>query len=145
MKIKFSLVILLILVGGMSGVVFGQTDREQNSQIDRLPSLSQTVNCEVALRYIDDAIEKANSYKSNLILIIKMKNVTSLALARARSNNLRKYLVYRGFTNFEIAVDANTNGAERVELYIRGERLYSLPIKKKDKLDFSVCVVGTDL
>lgn len=139
MRVRFSLVILLVLTGFMSGVVLGQTDREQTSQTERLPPLSQPVGCGLALRYIDDALAKANSYKSNIILIVKMENVRDIALARARSNNLRNYIRFRGFKNFEVAVDLNTNGSDQVELHVRGELLYSLPIKRKDKLNFTGC------
>lgn len=139
MKVRFSLVILLVLLGSISGVVLGQTGREQTSQTDRLPPLSQPVGCGLVLRYIDDALEKAGSYKSNIILIVKMKNVKDGALARTRSKNLKNYIRFRGFKNFEVVVDLDTNEAEQVDLHVRGELLYSLPIKRKDSLVFSGC------
>jgi hypothetical protein len=129
----------------MTGVAFGQTEREQTSQISKLPPFSQPVDCELALLYIDDALVKAHSSKSNVIFIVKMKNVSSFALARTRANNLRLYLRFRRFTNFQIALAFDTKEAEQVELYVSGERLYSLPIKRNDKLDLGKCVIGTGL
>ncbi|WP_212577646.1 hypothetical protein, partial [Vibrio parahaemolyticus] len=113
----------------MSDTVLGQKGREQRSQTDRLPPLSQPVDCGLILRYIDEALEKADLYKSNIILIIKIKDTRNFSLARTRSNNLKNYLRFRGFKDFEVAVDLDPNEAEKVDLHVRGELLYSIPIK----------------
>jgi hypothetical protein len=139
MKLGLFLVILLVLLGSMSDTVLGQKGREQRSQTDRLPPLSQPVDCGLILRYIDEALEKADLYKSNIILIIKIKDTRNFSLARTRSNNLKNYLRFRGFKDFEVAVDLDPNEAEKVDLHVRGELLYSIPIKSGDKLDFSGC------
>lgn len=140
---KFTFICILILISSLSGVALGQMGYKQTSEeYNRLPIILETVNCEVALRYIDDALEKAHEKKSNLIVIIKMKNLKSLKLARTRLDNLKKYIRFRGFKKFEVEVNLDADKTEQVELYIQGELLYSFPIKERDKLDFSVCVVG---
>lgn len=136
---------LMVLVTISCVSLAGQTALGQTSQSKRLPSPEGPVNCEDILSYIDDALGKANQSNSNVISIIKMHKRTKTAVAVNRINNIRKYFVFRGFKNFEIAASFDIDDAERIELHVLGERLYSLPIERDDKLDLSVCVVGPDL
>ena len=145
MKIKTSFIILLFLLGATSIIVVGQTNTEKTSYDDLLPPLSEPPGCELILRYIDDVLDRAYLNNSNLIVILRMKNIKSITLARTRLDNLEKYIRFRGFTNFEVALDLDASEVEQFELFVQGERLYSIPIKEKVKLDFSPCVVGPKL
>ena len=136
MNVKFSLVVVLILMILISAEIFGQTDSEQKSQADRLPPPSEPIGSGLLLRYLDDALDKAYFGKSNLIVIVKTKDIKNTGLARSRTKNIRNYIRFRGFTNFEVAADLNSKEVEQVELYVSGERLYSLPIKRKNKLSY---------
>lgn len=139
MKLNYSLIILLILFGAMSASVVGQTNSEKISQKDLLPPLSEPPTYELVLRYIDDALVKAFSSGSNLIVIVKIKKTKKFSSVRNGLNCLKNYMLFRGFKNFEVAIDPDTDGAEQIELHVQGERLYILPLKKKEKLDLSVC------
>jgi hypothetical protein len=142
-NMKFTFICILILVSSLSGVALGQTVNKQTSEkYNRLPPALEPVNCESAIRYIDNALERANEKESNLIVIIKMKELKSFKLGRTRLDNVKRYIRFRGFKEFEVAVNLDADKTEQVELYIQGELLYSLPIEGRDKLDFSVCVVG---
>ena len=139
MKLGLFLTVLLALLGVMSHTALGQTDREKNSQTNLLPPVTQPAGCSLVLRYVDDALFRAPSYKSNVIVIIKMKNAKNLTLARTRSNNLRWYYRSSEVKNLEVVVDLVSNDLDKIDLYVRGELLYSLPIKNGDKLSFVNC------
>lgn len=145
MKINYTSLVSLAFVIILCKSSYAQAEGERISQI--LPALTKPINCELALTYIDDALVKANSNKSNLIMIINKRKMTNVELARTRANNLKKYLRFRGFENFKVAVDFDFDGTgmEQIEIFVSGQSLYSLPIAPKDKLDLSVCVVGPKL
>jgi len=139
MKLGFFSVVLLVLLGSMSITALGQKDLVQSSETKLLPPVSQPANCSLVLRYLEDALEKAGLYKSNVILIIKMKNTKNMPLARARSSNLKNYIRFLGFKNVEVVVDLESNDVDKIDLHVKGELLYSLPIRNGDKLRFVDC------
>lgn len=139
MKLTHYFVIAIVSFCCFSGTVLGQKKSETSSSASKLPPLSHSVGCGLMLRYIDDALEKADSSGSNIILVIKMKNIINLSLAQTRSNNLKNYVRFRGFRNFEVVVDLNSSRADQIDLHVNGKILYSIPIKSTDKLNFSGC------
>lgn len=122
----------------LSAAVSGQTSLD-NTQRDVLPPLSSPVACGLALRYIDDALARAFTSGATTIFVVRSKNVQNIALARIRTSNLRSYVRFRGFENFEIAVDLETSEFEQIDIFVRGELLYSLPLKSNDRLKIKNC------
>jgi RNA polymerase subunit RPABC4/transcription elongation factor Spt4 len=136
MSAKFSVVGFLFLVFALiPSAVDGQTNCEPVSRNNLLSPVWDFANYELILRYIDDAVVKADSDKSNLIVIVEMKNAENYALARTRIKNLKNYFRFRKYENFEVVIDLETEEADRIELHVRGKRLYALPIRKKDRLE----------
>lgn len=140
MNLKFSSILLVSLIIFSASFAYSQNRPDDQSIDVRLPSPKGVVSCGLAIRYADDALAKANYHKSNIIFILKMKNPKDINLARIRTKNIRAYSqIRRGFENSEVAVDLTPTDEERVEIHVGGELLYSLPIKKKDKLEFAIC------
>lgn len=136
MKVKFCLIISLVLICILSSVAVGQTKPDQVKQRDLLPPVpSEPINCSLFLNYFDDALTKAYLSKSNLILIIKMTNVKNRSLAQTRLKHLKNYMLFRDFRNFAVGVDLDKNATDLVDFYIKGELIYSLQIERNDKLD----------
>lgn len=129
-------ILLVSLIIVSPAFVYSQGRADNQSLDDRLPSLKEFVDHGLALRYIDDALAKARAYKSSVIFIIKMKNSNDISLARMRTKNVRNYVRFRRFENFEVTVDLIASEDDRIDIHVRGEPLYSLPIKKDDKLKF---------
>lgn len=139
MKVRLLFVVLLVVTGFTSGAVFCQTKPKVAVQGDRLPPLSRPTDCGLAMRYIDDALKRAFSDNSTIIMIVRTKNVRNAGLARSRSNNLRNYIRFRGFKRYEVVVDLDTNEPDQVDIFVRGEPLYTLPINRNDRLSFLNC------
>jgi hypothetical protein len=136
-KTNFSIGIFFILCL-TSSAVSGQI-APKKPQPDVLPPLSKPVGCGLALRYIDDALSKAASSESTIIFIIRSSNVHDISLARVRSNNLRNYVRFRGFKKYEVVVDLDSSDFERIDMFFQGELLYTLPLKRGDRLEFTNC------
>ncbi|MER3478820.1 MAG: hypothetical protein C4287_23115 [Leptolyngbya sp. ERB_1_2] len=132
-SIAFFPILWLLSSVALSQISYDKTER------DVLPSLSKPVGCGLALRYIDDALEKATSKQSTIIFIVRSRNPHDTALARVRSKNLRNYVRFRGSKNYEVAVDLATYDIERIDIFVQGELLYSLRIGKADRLKFTNC------
>lgn len=140
MRVKFCLIISLVLICILSSVAVGQVSPDQLKQRDLLPPVpSEPISCSLFLNYFDDALAKAHLSKSNLILIIKMTNVKNRHLAQTRLKHLKNYMIFRGFKNFAVGVDLDKNATDMVDFYIKGELIYSLQIERKDKLQFGHC------
>lgn len=132
----------LVLIGLFSICAFGQTEVKESRFDRRLPATPKQINCEIVLRYLDEAMAEAHSNNSNLILIIDMKK-SDLKMAEARVNNL--YINLRVFQNYKFGINFDSKESEKLELFVLGESLYSLPVKSKDKLDLTECVVGPEI
>ena len=136
---KYCLLLVLAGVVSMSDTLLGQNRAVEKPQSNKPQSLSKPVGCGLMVKYIDEALAKAALYNSNIIFIIKMKNSKNHSLVRIRANNLKNYIRFRGFKDFEVAVDLDSNKIETVDIYVRGELLNSIPIEKGSKLSFSNC------
>jgi hypothetical protein len=141
-KMLIKLRLLPLAVAIFSTTILGQVDKARGGEMERLPVPVAPIECELVLRFLDDALDRAFKSDSNVIIIIKTKHPESTLLVRNRTANLRKYLKLRKFEHFEVAVDLDPGVRDEVHIHVRGERLYALPIAAKDKLDLSVCVVG---
>jgi hypothetical protein len=110
-----------------------------------LPPLAQPqepVNCELAGRYIDDAVRRALRIEnSNLIIIIRPgSGESSPRLNRLRLRQVKAYMHYISLPEHVVAVGEGVPGNGRIELYVGGASLYSLPLRKNQGLDLLSCV-----
>ena len=80
----------------------------------------------------------------SMIVIVKSGLKASHSVNVARAKGLRNYFVYRGFADFEVGVDVFGSNGARVEIYVAGGKLFSLPISSRDDLDLSPCALGVE-
>ena len=118
-----------------SGVAIGQSDPQNATEPARLPTQSQPINYGLMVRYVDDALARAFIRKSNVIVIIKTMRPKKLSLVLERVNNVKNYIRFRGFENFEVVVDLEASMTERIDIHVEGELLYSLPLDRESKLE----------
>lgn len=135
------LVFCLMLSMVLTGQARSQTPQDSN-KTPQLASPTSSVTCETQLEYIDNALAKASESDSNLILIVKSRKGTTFSMNKSRSNGLSRYMEHRGFKFFAVGVDLVSDVSDRVDLFVKGQLLYSLPITRKDNLDFTPCVIG---
>ena len=138
MIMKLLVVVVFILASFVVGV-FCQSESKVAAPVDLLPPLSRPADCGLAMRYIDDSLNRAFSDSSTIIIIVRMKNIKHTGLARSRSSNLSNYVRFRGFKRYGVVFDLTANESDRVDIFVRGELLYSLPVKQNDKLSLSDC------
>lgn len=130
-----------IVVVGIFIVLFSlqETKAQSGKRVDdtRLPALTQPVTCELALRYIDDAIERLHEGRdSNLIVIVHMsKHEKSRVKSTERIDNLKKYFLNRGVKRYIVALGDDNSTYGSYDIFYLGELLYSLPIKKGQRLN----------
>lgn len=110
-----------------------------------LPEPTGPVGCEEVLSYLDHAIGKAQKSDSNAIFILRMGESTSIKAARKSILDVKKYMRFRGFSNFEVSADFYETKAESIDMFISGRILYSVPIGRFKSLDLSICVAGPPL
>jgi hypothetical protein len=137
MQIKFTDFLLVLIVGFAAA----KSSAQENGPLfkDKLPEISTPASCSLVLRYIDDSLEKAARHDSSLILILKSPNLEFSGLPLIRTQNLKNYIKFRGFKNFEVVVDLTKNKSDQIELHVKGELLYSIPITRYEKLIFTHC------
>jgi hypothetical protein len=139
MKYYLWLLLVFIAIFGESGIC--QTTTNYDIKENLLAQPDGFVNCGLALRFIDDSLDRAYTSKSSFIAIVRMRLTSNTAsLARSRMDNLERYIRFRGFTHFQLAAGVNSGKSDQIELYVQGELLYSLSIKKNDKFDLAACV-----
>ena len=141
MGVFFKILSCLCLVLMTNMNMQGQTSPAQSPTISK-NSTSKQADCETVIGSIDMALSKATKARSNVVVLVKSKRDAPISLNRARSKGLTRYFEQRGFSNFEVAVDLISNVSDRVDIFVDGQLLFSLPIARKDNLDFTPCVIG---
>ena len=99
------------------------------------------VNCEVASRYMDDAIARASWTKESYLIVVIRPGLreTGLRLNSMRLMQVSGYLDYTRFQQHVVSLGERTSGTGRVELYVEGKLLYILPLGKNRGLDLQSC------
>ncbi len=107
-----------------------------------LYSPQEPVNCEVAGRYIDDAVSRVLREKdTHLIIIIRPgRRESSQRINHMRTLQVKAYMEYIRLSNYLIATGEKANGQARIDLYVGGKLLYSLPIRKNQGLNLLSCI-----
>jgi len=139
MKEFTGLLLSIVLLVFLASSTYGQVTPSPSTEV--LPALTGPVDCELVLKYVDDAIDRAKSTKSTLIFVLKTKKSTSVPVAMTRNRNFRSYALNRGYTAVEAAVDFVEAGAERLDIYLLGKRLYTIPIRANGSFDPMRCWV----
>jgi hypothetical protein len=92
------------------------------------------VDCEVALRYLENAITKAKTNTDrSLIFILHSGSGESNKLASLRMKQLKAYVSNWGI-NTVVAQGESVKGYGIWEIYLEGKLLYSLPLFKNQGL-----------
>ena len=108
------------------------------------------VNCEVAGRYIDDAIARTTRAEGTYLIVIvrngnreKALRVNQMRLAQVKAyleyTHLPKFLVAAG-ESILVAAGESINDRGRIEIYVEGKLLYTLPLRRNQGLDLLSCV-----
>lgn len=114
-------------------------------QLPPLQNPQQPVNCEIAGRYIDDAIARAvltqETYLLDLLAVIHPgPGETSPSLSEMRLLQVKAYFEYVRFSKYVVATGERVKGEGRIELYVNGRLLYSLPLLRKRGINLLSCV-----
>jgi len=136
-RILFFIAAAAFLVFTINGQTTPRTGKQENRTV-------KGVTCETIIDSIDRSLTEATVNGSNVIVIVKSWRNASHSLNVARAKGLGNYFVYRGFTNFEVGVDVLSSNSARVEIYVAGRKLFSLPISSRDNLDLSPCALGVE-
>ncbi len=145
-KILGALGIALLSVCAFA-VVFGQTQttEKRSCKAVRENLLSQPlepVKCELALRFIDDVIDRSQiKSKAEMIVILRLGTNESKKTAKKRREELEKYLLLKGLSKFEITFGGDrVKGFGRMDFYVQGQLIYSLKLDKNQVIYFTRCV-----
>ena len=147
----------LIFACLMSGLAVNQTGAQENKTRRQLAPESASsseeqrklpfqspktpVNCEVASRYMDDAIARASQTKESYLIVVIRPGLreTGLKLNSMRLMQVRGYLDYTRFQQHVVSIGERTGGTGRVEVYVEGKLLYIIPLGKNRGLDLQSC------
>ena len=134
-----SLLLSIVVLIFLDCSTYGQLDTSRTRE--PLSALTGPVDCELALKYLDDAIDRASSTRSILIVVFKTKKRTPVSVVMTRSRGLRLYAQHRGHLGVEATVDFVEARAEQLDIYLLGKRLYTIPIKSGGAFDPMRCWV----
>lgn len=140
MQRKF-LIVMLCFFSLCSISAKAQNQDDKGDVQEKLPELKKPATCELALRYIDDAIVRmGKDSKTTLIIIVRMsEEEKSLKLSKARIKNIKDYLRGRGISNYEIALGDGTKNYGTYDIYVQGSFLYSMPVGKGKEFNLLRC------
>jgi hypothetical protein len=149
---------LLLFLTFAGGITFGQekppsaerrrplSPESASSTDERLqPPLSspeEPVNCAVAGRYIDDAIARALQAKNTYLLVVirPEDGEFSSKLNQLRLKQVKAYLEYTRLPKYTIAIGEKLKNTGRIEIYVEGGLLYTLPFHKNRGINLLSCV-----
>lgn len=134
-KINSILIRLLLIAAFSAGSVFGQCDSRETLELKEKPSPVNPINFGELELFLDYALLVAYKCESNLIAIVKMEKNTTVSLAKLRMKRVGDYVRLRGFKDFQVAAAFDETEPGKIELHVGGKLLYTLPLKKKEKLN----------
>ena len=135
MKVKARILILFTVLNCSSSYLFGQ----KIDGLDPLPPPAETLSRCTVLRYIDDAVLRAYRTKSKLFVIVRAKDFRDARLMATRAKYIKNYYSSKGFTFVEVFGDVTADRSNLLDLYLNGDVLYSLPLKKREMMDWAHC------
>lgn len=135
MEAKARIFIVFTLVIFSSSYLYGQ----KVTGPGRLPPPTQPLNCSTVLRYLDDAVMRAYETNSKLFVIVRAKDLSEARLIATRAKYLKNYFRSNRITIVEVLGDITADRSNVLDLYINGDVLYSLPIKKRETTEYSHC------
>ncbi len=120
-------------------------ERVNSSTEQTLPpfaSPKEPVNCELAGRYMDDAISRARRAEDTpLLAIIRPgEREPSARISHMRLLQVKAYLEYTRFSKYVVATGEKVQGFGRIELYVAGKLLYALPLQRNRGINLLSCV-----
>ncbi len=157
-KIIKSCLVSIVLLISFAGVTSTQVQEKSNADPrrsvrpeDQVGSSTETapyhspkepLNCEMAGLYIDDAIMRSKGLSdSSLIIIARLGDGEhSQQLNRARLKEVQTYLEYHPDLSVVVAGGDRAKGYGRLEFYVGGRLLYTLPIQKNARLRLFNCI-----
>lgn len=135
MKAIVRILVLFLVLICSSSYLLGQNDGGP----DLLPPPTGTLDCSTVLRYIDDAVLRADRANSRLFVIIRAKDLKDARLTATRAKYLKSYFRYHRITIVDVLGDVTADRSNVLDLYLNGDVLYSLPIKKRETMVWAHC------
>jgi hypothetical protein len=139
-NISVVLLLMLMCISTQAQSPNNSPQNTVNQKGDLLPSPTEPLDCELASRFIDDVINRvAEDEDSTLIVLINLAKNEPNNVAKKRVQDITIYLKNRGLSNFEIGIGENTDRIGKFNFYVKGYRLYSLPVKKGKTFNLMRC------
>lgn len=115
---------------------------ESEQKLPPFYSPKKPVNCEVGGRYIDNAISRAARIEGTYLVAIIRPGTgeSSLRLNEMRLLQIKAYFEYTRFSNYVVATGEGVRGYGRIELFVGGKLLYTLPLHKNRGMNLLSCV-----
>lgn len=137
-KLLVGLFIILASLG--VGKIWAQNDDRLFR--DLLPGPGNSMGCELATRYIDDAINRAVSYSDSVfIVMVRPGQSKSARLDKLRVRSITRYLQYRGLKNFEVGVSEVSRKDGAFDFFVTGKLIYSVPLQRGKAPELVLCGV----
>lgn len=134
-------ILVLFFVCACSVQSYAQHQNGDRALSNTLPPLAEPADCELLLRYIDDAITRSTvDPKASFIVLVKSKKGERARVSQNRVNGMRWYLQYRGLSNFEIAATESSGKYASYDLFVLGRKIYSIPLRLNAVADFRGCM-----
>lgn len=135
MKTDARIYLLFLTLICSSSFVYGQ----ERGGPELLPPPDVTLGCSDVLRYIDDAVLRVDRAKPRLLVIVRAKDIKEARITATRAKYLKNY--FRGRFPFvvEVLSDISADRSNFLDLYLNGNLLYSLPIKKRETMEWLHC------
>jgi hypothetical protein len=126
--------VTLLICG--SNYVLGQKPDKPD---DLLQPPSGPLNSCFLFRFVDDAVLRAGLAKAKLFVIFRAKGARDVGRAAANAKYISNYYRGKKIEGIVTAVDMNADRSDLLDLYLNGEFLYSLRIKKREIIDWLHC------
>ena len=134
-------ILVLFFIGMCATQSIAQRQSIDQVLDNTLVPLAHPVNCELALRYIDDSINRSvKEPAAAFIVLVKSRKGETPRVTQGRKNEITWYLKYRGVSNFEVASSESGARYGSYELFVFGRRIYSIPLTLNTSLKLRGCV-----
>ena len=126
---------LFLMLICSSGYLFGQ----DTAGPELLPVPSEPLPCSTVMRYIDDALMRAHRAKAKLFVIVRARDAREGRMTATRAKYLKSFFRAKNFTYVEVFGDISDGRSNILDFYLDGEVLYSLPIRKRETMEWTHC------
>lgn len=105
-------------------------------------SPKEPVSCEIAGVYMDDAAARTKNIEDSYLIVIARlgDREQSRQLNRRRLDEVKRYMKRHPSAKLVTAEGQRVQGYGRLELYVSGKLLYTLPIRRNAEFNLHGCI-----